>query len=81
MFSSNILGRLLIPASLTAALLLSVTGRAAPPNDYLPPWNLPPQDGKYFTIPEIDIIADLHGDVTDPQLVVFFSGNQFMVVH
>src|SRR6185437_8044776 len=26
-------------------------------------------------------IADLHGDIVDPQLVVFFAGNQFMVVH
>jgi molybdate transport system substrate-binding protein len=29
----------------------------------------------------VDAIADLHGDVVDPQLVVFFAGNQFMVVH
>ncbi|HVC28203.1 MAG TPA: substrate-binding domain-containing protein [Gammaproteobacteria bacterium] len=49
--------------------------------DYLPPWNPPPANGKYFTIPELDIVADLHGDVVDPQLTVFFAGNQFMVVH
>jgi ABC-type molybdate transport system substrate-binding protein len=49
--------------------------------DYLPPWNPPPANGKHFTIPEIDIVADLHGDVVDPQLTVFFAGNQFMVVH
>ncbi|MGA9855636.1 MAG: substrate-binding domain-containing protein [Gammaproteobacteria bacterium] len=54
---------------------------AANQPDYLPPWNPPPANGKHFTIPEIDIIADLHGDVTDPQLTVFFAGNQFMVVH
>ncbi|HEX6550296.1 MAG TPA: substrate-binding domain-containing protein [Gammaproteobacteria bacterium] len=66
---------------LTAAMLLSATGLAAANNDFLPPWNPPPQNGKSFTIPEIDIVADLHGDITDPQLVVFFAGNQFMVVH
>ena len=49
--------------------------------DYLPPWNPPPANGKHFTIPELDIVADLHGDVVDPQLTVFFAGNQFMVVH
>ena len=48
---------------------------------YLPPWNPPPQGGEPFTVPEIDIVADLHGDVADPQLTVFFAGNQFMVVH
>lgn len=81
MFSINFPRHSLSPALLTAVLLLSVTGRAVSANDYLPPWNAPPQDGKYFTIPEIDIVADLHGDVMDPQLVVFFAGNQFMVVH
>ncbi|HEY1773584.1 MAG TPA: substrate-binding domain-containing protein [Gammaproteobacteria bacterium] len=48
---------------------------------YLPPWNPPPQGGEPFTVPEIDIVADLHGEVADPQLTVFFAGNQFMVVH
>lgn len=70
-----------ITVMLTAAMLLSATGLAAANNDFLPPWNPPPQNGKAFTIPEIDIIADLHGDIVDPQLVVFFAGNQFMVVH
>jgi molybdate transport system substrate-binding protein len=32
-------------------------------------------------VPPFDAIADLHGDIVDPQLTVFFAGNQFMVVH
>ncbi|MEO8810568.1 MAG: substrate-binding domain-containing protein [Rhodanobacter sp.] len=48
--------------------------------DYLPPWN-PPPAGLQFSVPPFDAIADLHGDIVDPQLVVFFAGNQFMVVH
>ena len=48
--------------------------------DYLPPWN-PPPEGLQFSVPPFDAIADLHGDVVDPQLTVFFAGNQFMVVH
>ncbi|MGA9853312.1 MAG: substrate-binding domain-containing protein [Gammaproteobacteria bacterium] len=54
---------------------------AAGQTDYLPPWNPPPQNGQHFTVPQIDIVSDLHGDVVAPQLTVFFAGNQFMVVH
>jgi ABC-type molybdate transport system substrate-binding protein len=46
-----------------------------------PPWTQPPQNGKYFTIDGIDNVPDLHGDITNPQLVIFFAGNQFMVVN
>ncbi|GAB2572362.1 substrate-binding domain-containing protein [Dyella jejuensis] len=49
--------------------------------DYLPPWNPPPAGGVSFAVPPFDAIADLHGDIVDPQLTVFFAGNQFMVVH
>jgi ABC-type molybdate transport system substrate-binding protein len=34
-----------------------------------------------FAVPPVDAIADLQGDIVDPQLTVFFAGNQFMVVH
>lgn len=54
---------------------------AAPPPDYLPPWNPPPAGGEHFSVAPVDAIADLHGDIVNPQLVVFFAGNQFMVVH
>ena len=45
-----------------------------------PPWTKPPENGKNFTITGIDNVPDLHGDIVDPQLVVFFAGNQFMVI-
>lgn len=60
------------------ALLAGADGGQA---DYLPPWNPPPAGGEHFSVPPVDAIADLHGDVVDPQLTVFFAGNQFMVVH
>jgi ABC-type molybdate transport system substrate-binding protein len=67
---------------LLAALLLAVGGlAAAAQSDYLPPWNPPPAGGVSFAQPPFDAIADLHGDIVDPQLTVFFAGNQFMVVH
>ena len=43
-----------------------------------PPWNTPPQSEVMFTIPGIDNVPDLFGDINDPQLVVFFAGNQYM---
>ena len=63
-------------------LLLAATfgASAADKTDYLPPWNAPPA-GLQFSVPPVDAIADLHGDIDDPQLVLFFAGNQFMVVH
>jgi molybdate transport system substrate-binding protein len=31
--------------------------------------------GNKFTVPGIDIVPDLHGDIINPDLVVFFAGN------
>ncbi len=45
-----------------------------------PPWNKPPESKVMFTIPGIDNVPDLFGDINDPQLVVFFAGNQFMCI-
>ena len=47
---------------------------------YDPPWNEPVKAGVSFTVPGIDNVPDLYGDINDPQLVVFMGGNQFMVV-
>ena len=48
----------------------------------LPPWqegtnNDATDRGLLFTIPEIDVLADFHGDLTDPKLVLFFGGNYY----
>ena len=48
----------------------------------LPPWqggsnNDATDRGLVFTIPEIDVLADFHGDLTEPKLVLFFGGNYF----
>lgn len=45
-----------------------------------PPWNTPPESAVMFTVPGVDNVPDLYGDINDPQLVVFFAGNQFMCV-
>jgi molybdate transport system substrate-binding protein len=48
----------------------------------LPPWqggtnNDATDRGLVFTIPEVDVLADFHGDLTDPKLVLFFGGNYY----
>lgn len=45
-----------------------------------PPWNSPPSSSVMFTVQGIDNVPDLFGDINDPQLVVFFAGNQFMCI-
>ena len=45
-----------------------------------PPWNTPPESAVSFTVPGFDNVPDLFGDVNNPDLVVFFGGNQFMVL-
>ncbi|HUB90538.1 MAG TPA: substrate-binding domain-containing protein [Dyella sp.] len=67
--------------SLAALLAVACSAAQASQSDYLPPWNPPPAGGISFAVPPFDAIADLHGDIVDPQLTVFFAGNQFMVVH
>jgi len=49
-------------------------------HDFDPPWNTSPQSSVQFTIPGIDNVPDLYGDINDPQLVVFFAGNQYMCI-
>lgn len=70
--------RWLLATMLAFACAAHAAGQAR--TDYLPPWN-PRPEGMQFSVPPFDAIADLHGDVVDPQLTVFFAGNQFMVVH
>lgn len=45
-----------------------------------PPWNTPPNSALNFTIPGVDNVPDLYGDINNPQLVVFFAGNQYMCI-
>lgn len=61
--------------------LIAICGQAkAQDHRYDPPWNTPPQSKVQFTVPGIDNVPDLFGDINDPQLVVFFAGNQFMCI-
>jgi ABC-type molybdate transport system substrate-binding protein len=66
---------------LTGATLIALNISAnAQDHHFDPPWNTPPQSSVMFTVPGIDNVPDLFGDINDPQLVIFFAGNQFMCV-
>jgi molybdate transport system substrate-binding protein len=66
----------------TAAAYLSLMLSAGALADGVvhPPWIQAPLRGENFTVPGIDNVPDLYGDINDPHLVVFFGGNQYMVV-
>ena len=63
-----------------ATLLFAAATTIGLPAEFEPPWNPPLEDGENFTVPGIDNVPDLQGDINDPDLVVFFAGNQYMVV-
>lgn len=61
-------------------LLQTFLPLATKAQQYDPPWNPAPQGGVNFTIHGIDNAPDLYGDPEDAQLVLFFAGNQYMVI-
>jgi molybdate transport system substrate-binding protein len=80
--------RALGAAVLAAALFLPLAARAAEPVQYdsiFPPWqhgenNDATPRGLSFTVPEVDDLADFHGSVSDPKLVLYVGGNYFFAM-
>jgi molybdate transport system substrate-binding protein len=76
-----------IAASLLASAM-SVAASAAqsgPETDIFPPWqngqnNDAVNRGFEFTVPQVDDLADFHGDITDPKLVLYVGGNYFFAM-
>lgn len=46
-----------------------------------PPWSRPIYNGTEVTVPGLENVPDIHGDINNPQLVIFFAGNQYMLVN
>lgn len=46
-----------------------------------PPWSAPLYQGTEVTVPGLENVPDIHGDINNPQLVIFFAGNQYMLVN
>lgn len=73
-------------AALATALLPLVAHAAEPNRDTIfPPWqhganNDAAPRGLSFTVPQIDDLADFHGDVSDPKLVLYVGGNYFFAM-
>jgi molybdate transport system substrate-binding protein len=68
----------ILPASTFAAKL-------APQAELFPPWqhgqnNDAANRGFEFTVPQVDDLADFHGDITDPKLVLYVGGNYFFAM-
>jgi len=62
-------------------ILITITNSTtAQSHRFDPPWNTPPGDAVNFTVPGVDNLPDIYGDIIDPQLVIFMGGNQFMVL-
>ena len=63
-------------------------GKARVPNyaeDVFPPWQHGDNSdvterGFEFTVPEVDDLADFHGDIMDPKLVLYVGGNYFFAM-
>ncbi len=68
-----------ITFAITAIIALESPAKAQD-HRFDPPWNTPPESKVQFTVPGVDNVPDLFGDINDPQLVVFFAGNQFMCI-
>ncbi len=73
---------------LAAALFLPLAARAAEPvqsDTIFPPWqhgenNDATQRGLSFTVPQVDDLADFHGNLSDPKLVLYVGGNYFFAM-
>jgi ABC-type molybdate transport system substrate-binding protein len=74
---------LVLAAGALAAMML---GAAAPPDERIfPPWqhganNDATTRGLEFTVPQVDVLADFHGVLGDPKLVLFVGGNYFFAM-
>ncbi len=66
---------------LTAAICSMLTlNLDAQQHRYDPPWNPPISNAVNFTVPGVENVPDIYGDINNPQLVIFMGGNQFMVL-
>src|ERR1700684_4680315 len=57
----------------------------APEPNIFPPWqhgtnNDAVDRGVDFTVPQIDDLADFHGDLSDPKIVLYVGGNYFFAM-
>ena len=76
---------IVLAGGLFAALALQPLAAPAGTRDIFPPWqngenNDALNRGLEFTVPEVDNLPDFHGDITNPQLVLYVGGNYFFAM-
>jgi len=79
------LARLFVAAALVAATSLPAAAQSPYDESILPPWqhganNHAVNRGVEVTVPQVDVLADFHGDLTDPKLVLYVGGNYFFAM-
>ena len=77
--------RAVLAAWLCCASALSLAAPADTAATVFPPWqngrnNDATHRGLEFTVPQVDVLADFHGDLTAPKLVLFVGGNYFFAM-
>jgi molybdate transport system substrate-binding protein len=80
--------KILSAVILATVVFLPLAAHAAPPvqrDSIFPPWqhgenNDATQRGLSFTVPQIDDLADFHGNLSDPKLVLYVGGNYFFAM-
>lgn len=77
---------LLVAVLFASALAMPALGtQLGPQAGIFPPWqggknNDAAQHGFEFTVPQVDDLADFHGDISDPKLVLYVGGNYFFAM-
>ncbi|CAB3769214.1 glycine/betaine ABC transporter substrate-binding protein [Burkholderia puraquae] len=77
--------RAVLAAWLCCASALPLAAPADTATTVFPPWqngrnNDATHRGLEFTVPQVDVLADFHGDLTAPKLVLFVGGNYFFAM-
>ena len=77
--------RLMLAVSLSCAAGLACASAAPPEADVFPPWQQGENNdaldrGLEFTVPQVDVLADFHGNLSSPKLVLFVGGNYFFAM-
>ncbi|KVZ17559.1 molybdate ABC transporter substrate-binding protein [Burkholderia stagnalis] len=72
-------------ASTSTSTSAADTDTAATNTTVFPPWqhgrnNDALHRGLEFTVPQVDVLADFHGDLSAPKLVLFVGGNYFFAM-
>jgi hypothetical protein len=63
----------------------TLAAQPVPAPEIFPPWqhgenNDATNRGFEFTVPQVDDLADFHGNITDPKLVLYVGGNYFFAM-